>query len=239
MPVTDLASLIDDRWPSTSAAARAAGLGDSTLRRVLPTGRGTIGTLSAVLDAANATRQERLAVLRSLGLLQRPTGPRGYIGVDPGAQGGVARLCGGSVAVARAYSYHRSPLSFEGAVAALRTVGAQAGDYVAVEDLGVRPGESARGSQISGRSWVQWEAASRELGLLYSVRQTLWADKWAQTPQRGAGRAARKAAVKRWAKAHYEGVVVGARGAIHDGVADALVFARAIQAYVAQGGGAG
>lgn len=156
---------------------------------------------------------------------------RAHIGVDPGQRGAVVRIApDGTVTTARGQDYYRGPvLDITAAVGALEAVGSVPGDLIAVELLQVRPGQDVRSTRTAALSWAQWEPAAVMRSLLYSRRSTRWADRLCGIVH-PPGRRARKVAVAAWARRLYGDApgLVGPRGGVHDGIADALVFAHAL-----------
>jgi len=157
---------------------------------------------------------------------------RAHIGIDPGQRGAVVRIDpDGTVTTARGEDYYRSAvLDITAAVEALASVGAQRGDWCVVEMLQVRPGQDVRATRTTAVSWAQWQPAAQMRSLLYSTRSTRWADRLCGI-RHPPGRRARKVAVCSWAMARYPGVpgLLGPRGGVHDGIADALAFAHAMR----------
>jgi hypothetical protein len=161
---------------------------------------------------------------------------RGAIGIDPGQTGGVARIApDGSIRIIRGERYHGQTLDHAGAVAALELVGATRGDLVFLEALGIRPRNGVRSTRTAAVSWAAWHGACSVLGLVCAVRSTVSMDRAAGLPRHPPGRKARKACVCRWASERYPDLdLTRARGSVHDGLADALLFATAAQSSLVQ-----
>jgi len=157
--------------------------------------------------------------------------PRAHIGIDPGQRGAVVRIApDGSIQAIRGEDYYQTAvLDITSAVGALAAVGAERGDWCAVEMLQVRPGQDVRATRTTAVSWAQWHPAAQMRGLLYSQRSTRWADRICGI-RHPPGRRARKVAVCSWAVERFTVAgLVGPRGGVHDGIADALVFAWAMR----------
>jgi hypothetical protein len=163
--------------------------------------------------------------------------PGTYVGVDPGQRGAIARVTvdaeGRVVAhlLLHGRDYHGRQLRIGPCVEALREAGVVEADGVAVEALGLRPGEGVRATATAAASWAVWQAALDQLRGpgRYAVVDP---QRWGRVVglRAGLGRPIRKAMAVRLAAE-----LLGARACLvpprgrepSDGAADAVLLAYA------------